>query len=626
MDSGKGMWRMNGGDEAGVRVMLGHPFFDVEEVLEFPLVHARKLAAHLPEQPFRELEQYAEVERRRADGNPLAERLKPLKCDSEFEASFEQWEVITGFILSTDSPAAIERYVREYVEHTGRLAVLAVADRDMNSVDSFCLTCLLQFLAVAIKTERMCDKKVVGEALKRFDELVAEIINADPSRVRSADRAGPFVRVVTGLLAVLLVTSEYAGGLNMATFNNALQLKQRLGSTVWGAVRPSDRYRFSLCSLHFALAIYGDKRPLESFHGFSDNCLMRLRHILLDGMESVPHPTTAIYSAVFRYFIDQIDRGVNCRSADFHLIQENFTDVDRTEIMRLADKFRVYHYGITFERLVRFLGQFQTLQMMRAALVLLRNLKFYTMVTLQTMLESVFRDLPNAGEPHTVVPLGSPGGSTSLMHYLVSHWSLGKLHIENDLERVLGTTADDKPLYFIDDCTLSGTQTINTFAEYVGRRELKPHHTVHCQPLRNADALLRRPIVLTYAIGSFFACKRLRLGLAELGLQNVTIKAAACEDTGLRPFTPSMEYIWEEQSQREMLAGFLSEVGFSILEPRAVRKAWMGDRRRESALGFSDYQRLIVFQYNVPKTTITPLWETGPFQGKDWMPLFPVSD
>lgn len=617
---------MNRGDEAEVRVLLQHPFFDVEAVLEFSMVQVREMAEHLPERPFQELAQYAEAERRRAEGNPLAELLKVLNGDTEFEAASEQWEVTGGFLLSTDSPAAIDRYFPEYVERTGRLAVLAVADHNVNSVDSFCLTCLPQFLAVTVKAERMCNKNLVRETLQRFDELVAEIVGTDPSRVRSADRAGPFMCVVTGLLAALLVTSGYAGGLNMATFNNALQLKQRLGTTVWGTVRAGDRYRFSLCSLLFALAIYGDQRPFESRLGFSDNGLMRLRQILVDGMESVPHPSTAIYSSVFRYFIDQIDRGVSYRLADFRLIQENFTNADRTEIMRLSDKFRVYHHGVTFERLVMFLGQFQTLQMIRAALVLLRNVKFYTMATVQTMLESVFRQLPGDGEPHTVVPLGSLGGSTSLMHYLVSHWSFGELRIENDLERVLGTTPDEKPLYFIDDCTLSGTQTINTFAEYLGKRELKPHHTVHCQPLRAPDALLRRPIVLIYAIGSFFACQRLRTGLAGLGLQNVTIKAAACEDTRLKPFTTSMECIWEERGQREMMAQFLSGVGYSILEPRAAKKSWKDDRRRESALGFSDFQRLIVFQYNVPKTTITSLWEIGPFQGKEWFPLFPVTD
>jgi hypothetical protein len=617
---------MNRGDEAEVRVLLGHPIFDVEAVLEFSLADVREVAASIPERAFRELEEYAETEQRRAEGNPITKRLKTRRRNTEFEAAFDQWELISGFLLSTDTPTAIDRHYREYIEHTGRLAGLAIADVNANSVDSYCLTCLFQFLAVTVKAERMGNKDVVRDALKRFDDLVVEIIATDPTRLRSADRVGPFLQVVTGLLSALLVTSEYAGGLKVATFNKALQLKQKLGTAVWGMVRPGDRYRFSLCCLHFALAIYGDRRPFEPVLGFSDNCLLRLRHILVDGMESVPHPTTAIYSSVFRYFIDQIDRGVSYRSVDFRLIQENFTDADRTEIMQLADKFRVYHHGINFERLVRFLAQFQTLQMIRAALVLLRNVKFYTLATLQTMLESVFRKLPDAGDPHTVVPLGTLGGSESLMHYLVSHWSLSELRIENDLERILGTTPNETPLYFIDDCALSGTQTINTFAEYLGKRELKAHHTVHCQPLRNPDALLRRPIVLIYAIGSFFACERLRANLDGLGLHNVTIKVAACEDTGLKPFTPSMEYIWEERGQREMLAEFMSEVGFSILETRAASKAWRDDRRRESALGFSDFQRLVVFQYNVPKTTITPLWETGPFHGKEWIPLFRVSD
>ncbi len=114
------------------------------------------------------------------------------------------------------------------------------------------------------------------------------------------------------------------------------------------------------------------------------------------------------------------------------------------------------------------------------------------------------------------------------------------------------------------------------------------------------DALFRRPIVLVYAIASFFACQRLRVDFVNLGFQNVTVRAAACEDTRLKPFTPSMEYIWEQAGQREILRKLMVDVGYSILEPRAARKKWKDDRRRESALGFSDFQRLIVFLYNVP--------------------------
>jgi hypothetical protein len=417
---------MNRGNEAEVRVLLQHPFFDVEAVFEFSLIEVGEMAGHLSESPFQEFEQYKEAQRTRVEGNALAKLLTALKRDTEFEATSEQWELMGGFLLSTDSPAAVAGYYPGYVELMGRLAVLAVADDELNSMGYFCVNCLQQFLAVTVKAARMCETNLVKEALKRFDELTAEIIGTDLSRVRSADRGGPFMCVVTGLLAALLVTGIYADGINVDTFNNALQLRQRLGTAVWGTVRAGDRYRFSLCSLHFALAIYGDQRPFESRLGFSDNCLMQLRQILVDGLESVPHPTTAIYSSVFRYFIDQIDRGVSYRSIDFRLIQENFTDADRTEIMRLSDKFRVYHHGVTFERLVRFLGQFQTLQMIRATLVLLRNVKFYTMATVQTMLEGVFKHLPDVGEPHTVVPLGSLGGSTSLMHYLVSQRVFGK--------------------------------------------------------------------------------------------------------------------------------------------------------------------------------------------------------
>ncbi len=68
-----------------------------------------------------------------------------------------------------------------------------------------------------------------------------------------------------------------------------------------------------------------------------------------------------------------------------------------------------------------------------------------------------------------------------------------------------------------------------------------------------------------------------------------------------------------------------AEVGYQVLGKRAESKQWTMERRRESALGFSDAQRLLVFPYNVPKTSLTLLWE----KSRDsflWKPLFPGYD
>ncbi|WP_446739728.1 phosphoribosyltransferase-like protein [Pseudomonas sp. TH15] len=55
------------------------------------------------------------------------------------------------------------------------------------------------------------------------------------------------------------------------------------------------------------------------------------------------------------------------------------------------------------------------------------------------------------------------------------------------------------------------------------------------------------------------------------------------------------------------------------------KKEWDDDRRVQSSLGFSDFQRLLVFPYSVPKTTLPILW-LGQSSEIRWTPLFPVID
>lgn len=73
------------------------------------------------------------------------------------------------------------------------------------------------------------------------------------------------------------------------------------------------------------------------------------------------------------------------------------------------------------------------------------------------------------------------------------------------------------------------------------------------------------------------------------------------------------------------MKSFCEEVGYKILKRRATDKNWTDERRKESALGFSDMQRLLVFPYNVPKTTLTLLWERSS-EDFGWRPLFPGFD
>jgi hypothetical protein len=80
-------------------------------------------------------------------------------------------------------------------------------------------------------------------------------------------------------------------------------------------------------------------------------------------------------------------------------------------------------------------------------------------------------------------------------------------------------------------------------------------------------------------------------------------------------------------------------IGYAILEdrsrrwfsnadvPDAEKEALREQQRKRFAVGYGDDQRLVVFRYNVPKTTVTLLWEKrGQYNGVPWRPLFPINE
>ena len=81
----------------------------------------------------------------------------------------------------------------------------------------------------------------------------------------------------------------------------------------------------------------------------------------------------------------------------------------------------------------------------------------------------------------------------------------------------------------------------------------------------------------------------------------------------------SNSLIWESCKEREDLKEFCQRIGYRILGDIAEQKKWDEARRKQSSLGYSDLQQVLVFPYSVPKTTLPILW----CEGENWKPLFP---
>jgi hypothetical protein len=181
-------------------------------------------------------------------------------------------------------------------------------------------------------------------------------------------------------------------------------------------------------------------------------------------------------------------------------------------------------------------------------------------------------------------------------------------------------------LYVFDDCAMSGTQSIHTFEEWLGARALKPYHTRHAVAVTDPTRFRCIPIRVVFAVATDYALSATVHRLRELGFEDVKVLYGALDPLSQKPFSPAMCYIWRSLDERDRLRATLEEIGETLLERRAAEKQWAEKRRHESALGYSGFQRLLVFEHNVPKTTITALWERGHFQGTEWRPLFPGAD
>lgn len=131
-----------------------------------------------------------------------------------------------------------------------------------------------------------------------------------------------------------------------------------------------------------------------------------------------------------------------------------------------SKRFAAYRHPVNINHSITYLLQFGTTERIRAMLRLLTQTKFLQMWQLAEAIESVLSAGMDDDRRIVVAPLGDRTGSTAIINYLVSHSSLApRMHIVEDLRAALRTTEDGEKIYFVDDCLLSGTQTINIIGE-----------------------------------------------------------------------------------------------------------------------------------------------------------------
>ena len=373
------------------------------------------------------------------------------------------------------------------------------------------------------------------------------------------------------------------------------------------------------------------ERPFKTQLGISVNALADLYAIFADAVGVASEQSLMTHQYVFQWFLDKLEAEVfsvtrprtNLRAVP------TLTRGEQGAVVDLLRRFSAYRYPITADHLMTFVLQFGSTRRIRAIIRLLSAIRFYPLWQLADAVEGILRVESAKHGRLVIAPLGDVAGSTAIINYLAAHSRLKRLLFVEDIQRALAATRSGGRIYFLDDCILSGTQTLSIMGDLLGTRQLKKHHTRYCQPLAEEQKrqLLQRTIVFVYCVACDYAVQRLRKDLVHAGLKSdcYQILFAAPEPISIKAFGAVSPVPWEDGQERDDLRRFCAQVGYDILAERAKQKSWSDKRRRESSLGYSDFQRLIAFPYSVPKSTLTLLWEQGG-SVRQWIPLFPVLD
>ncbi len=227
-----------------------------------------------------------------------------------------------------------------------------------------------------------------------------------------------------------------------------------------------------------------------------------------------------------------------------------------------------------------------------------------------------------------VCPFDTSGGSSSIIFNISGHFTGNSMHVasfEDALSRIREDGGDR--VILVEDALISGIQASRILREYLGLEE----HTEQVEALSEANRDLitsgKVEVWLVFLLGVDSELSGLMRRLREM-FPKINLNAIRIDEIDQRGLFRDCGFVFgslQEQAER-----FFGDVGYAILNTRAERKCHTEnereDYRRRNAIGFGDRQLLVAYWHNVPKATVTLLWEKGIFEGREWTPLFPIKE
>jgi HD superfamily phosphohydrolase len=277
---------------------------------------------------------------------------------------------------------------------------------------------------------------------------------------------------------------------------------------------------------------------------------------------------------------------------------------------------------ITINRITTFVNQFPE-DLQDACLCFLDYLNIYSENLLGNEIDKILQKAYNIGGSIGICPLGSATDSGNRLNYNLRP-IFEKYKIES-LELNDTVVLESEKLIFYDDNINSGLQLINIFAELLSERDKLPLNLQlnenHHRKLISDDARRKfknMPICIVYIVGFEGIEGIIKSLLSEhLGFipDNINIK---CHEV----FSQSSKILSGKDSKfnhakKKEFRDTLMEIGESLLK----NEGKPNDKIQSCKLGYSNAEAMVLFPYNIPTMTITPLWCKGEVNGIPWIPL-----
>jgi len=307
---------------------------------------------------------------------------------------------------------------------------------------------------------------------------------------------------------------------------------------------------------------------------------------------------------------------------------EAFLKAQTQAIEKLTKRFIQYQHpegkAIDNEEVKLFLRQFETLERVSLAFVLLQNVTFIDRVKMREMFRHYCEQILSVKEKEKTIltNLGGPYDSSRIVSYVCADIAMEIKLKAQDLRAILDQEDfTGKTILFVDDNIGSGKQAIDTFRELLGlteEKELKESHEIELTDSQRSKLKKFKLSLFTF-VGFEEGKKDFTKKLRKLELNMAEPYSFLKQEERVGCFHPTSD-IFESPKDRKACELICSEIGYQLF---ADKTDWSDGLKRERSLGYGNSQKMTVFFYNVPTSTLPILWKRGTYNNKKWEPLFP---